>query len=174
MKKIIPILILIITVMSFSSCQKSGINLFKGSYSFKTSGEVIVTAEVTNDSTNTLIPAVMYASVSNDIGQLNICDANKEKGDVVVVINYLNGDVVTTTGFCEGNTIELDEYRRDVLPVSITALLSGGFFIKVSATGTIYDDNTIVFEMRYDGKASIGSATFNIRDRNIQMVAYRN
>ena len=53
-------------------------------------------------------------------------------------------------------------------------MFSSYYYIKVSGTGHIYDDNTIVFDMRYNGKGTIGSVTYKIKDKDVTMVAYRN
>lgn len=175
MKKILFACLLAITTATLCSCHKSGVNLFSGEYSFKTSGEISITAQAVIDDENITVPAVLNASLSNDIGQLNIAISDKKNDEVVVVINYLNGDVVTTTGFCDGKTIELDDYQRNTLPVSVNTLFSANStYITVSATGHMYDDNMIIFDMNYNGTAKIGSVTYKIKDKNLKMVAYRN
>lgn len=170
MKKTILILICLIAL---TSCQKSGINLFVGDYSFKTSGEISITAEGEINGNDINIPASLDVTLANDIGQLNISTSDKDNDQVIVVINYLNGDVVVTTGTCDGKTIELDSYQRDVLPVSVSAMFYDPS-IKISGTGQMYDDNMIVFDMHYKGKATIGSVTYKIKDKDVKMVAYRN
>lgn len=173
MKKILPILICFLVAMT--SCHKSGVNLFSGDYSFKTSGEISIKAQAIIDSININIPAEFNANLSNEIGQLNISVSDKESNEVVVVINYLNGDVVVTTGTCDGNHIELDEFRRNTLPASInTSLTISSTYITVGGSGQMYDDNMIVFDMKYKGTVKIGSVTYNLTDKNIKMVAYRN
>ena len=172
MKKTIFILL---SLLALTSCHKSGINLFSGDYSFKTSGEVSITAQAVIDSSNILIPAVLNASLSNDIGQMNICVSDRKHDEVIVVINYLNGDVITTTGTCDGKTIELDEFQRNTLPLSLNVMLSpNSTYVTVSGSGQMYDDNMIVFDMYLNGRATIGSVKYKLKDNNIKMVAYRN
>ena len=173
MKKIVFVLLLATTATFFSSCHKNGVKLFAGDYSFKTSGEVSIITEAVIDSNDIVIPAVLNVDLTNDIGQLNISVSDKENDEVIVVINYLNSDVTVTTGTCDGNTIELDEFERDVLPVSVTSLFTN-YSIKASATGQIYNDNMIVFDMNYYGKATTGSVTYTIMDKDAKLVAYRN
>lgn len=173
MKRIIPIFIC--CLIALSSCHKSGVNLFAGDYSFKTSGELSITAQAVIDSSNIVIPAILNANLSNDIGQLNICVSDKKNDEVIVVINYLNGDVVVTNGICDGNNIVLDDYQHNTLPVSINIPLTpSSTYITVSASGQMYDDNMIVFDMDYNGSVTIGSVTYRIKDKDIKMVAYRN
>ena len=173
MKKALLFLALCCSI-ALSSCKKDGVRLFVGDYSFKTSGDLAISVEAEYEGEDLPIPASLNLSLSNDIGQLNISSVDKESGEVMVVINYLCGDVVTTTGFCDGDEIELDEFRRTILPVSISTFISTYYYIKVSGKGRIYDDNTIVFDMKYNGKGSVGSVTYKIRDKNVKMVAYRN
>ncbi len=173
MKRFIPILIC--CLIALSSCHKSGVNLFAGDYSFKTSGELSITAQAVIDSSNIVIPAVLNANLSNDIGQLNICVSDKKNDEVIVVFNYLNGDVVVTNGTCDVMNIYLDDYQRNTLPVSINIPLTpSSTYITVSASGQMYDDNMIVFDMNYNGSVTIGSVTYKIKDKDIKMVAYRN
>lgn len=161
-------------LLALTSCHKSGVSLFVGDYSFKTTGEISIRANAVIDSSNVTIPAFLNVNLSNDIGQLNICASDEKNDQVIAVFNYLNGDVTVTTGTCNGNTIELDEFRHDFLPVSVTTLLSNNFYINVSGTGQMYDDNMIIFDMKYDGKAQVGSVTYKIKDKDIKIVAYRN
>ena len=164
-----------ICLLAMTSCHKKGVNLFVGDYSFKTSGEVSITAQAIIDDSNVIIPAVLNASLGDDIGQLNISVSDKDADEVIVVINYMNGDVITTTGTCDENIIELDDYQRNTLPLSLNVLLSGiNTYITVSARGQMYDDDMIVFDVTLDGRTTIGSVTYKIKDKNVKMVAYRN
>ena len=165
-------ILFIIVLLALTSCHKSGVSLFEGDYSFKTSGEISITVEGQIDTLDINIPASIDVSLANDVGQLNICASEKKNGKVVVVMNYLNGDVVVTSGTCNGNTIELSTFQRNVLPVSVSSLLSN-FSILVSGTGQMYDD-MIVFDMTYKGKANIGTVSYKIKEKEVKMVAYRN
>jgi hypothetical protein len=82
---------------------------------------------------------------------------------------------VVTNGTCDGKNIYLDDYQRNTLPVSINIPLTpSSTYITVSASGQMYDDNMIVFDMNYNGSVTIGSVTYKIKDKDIKMVAYRN
>ena len=172
MKRFIPILFC--CLIALSSCKKSGVKLFVGDYSFKTSGEVTVTAQAVVNGSNIPIPAEMNVDLGTDIGQLNISVSDKENHYVLVVINYVKGDVISNYGTCYGNTILLDEFKRNTLPITINSLLlPSNPYITVSGKGEMYD-NIIVFDMTIKGRATIGSFTYKIKDNNVQMFAYRN
>lgn len=174
MKRIVFVVLLAITAATLSSCHKTGVSLFVGDYSFKTSGEVSLIAQANINDNNIIIPAVVNVRLSNDIGQLNISGSDKGNDKVIVIINYLSGEVFSTTGTCNGNTIELDEFQRNILPVSVTTWSGMSTSIKISGTGHIYDDDCIVFNMTYNGKGTLDKITYIIKDNNIKMVAYRN
>lgn len=172
MKRFIPILFC--CLVALSSCKKSGVKLFVGDYSFKTSGEVTVTAQAVVNGSNIPIPAEMNVDLGTDIGQLNISVSDKENQEVIVVINYVNGDVVTTRGICDGTTIRLEEFQRNTLPISVNTLFSpSDTYITMGGKGEMYD-NMIVFDMTIQGRATVGSFTYKIKDNNVQMFAYRN
>ena len=175
MKKALLLLMATLTVLGLNSCRKGGVSLFAGDYSFKTSGEVSITATANINDDNLIIPAVLNASLSNDIGQLNISASDNSNDEVIVIINYLNGDVITTTGTCDGKTIILNDFQRNTLPVSVNIpFSSGSTYITVSAIGQMYDNDMIVFDMSYRGQATVWPLTYSISDKDIQMVAYRN
>lgn len=160
-------------LVAMASCQKSGINAFKGDYSFKSSGEVSVQRTTTIIDT-TIIPAKFNFTLPNEIGQLEIRTLDRKEKSVVVVMNYMNDEVIVVHGTCEGQTITLDEYQRNALIISIDSYLSSSCVINVNAEGHIYDDNTIVFDMVYDGTATIANIDFKIQGEDIHMVATRN
>lgn len=162
----------ILALMALSSCGKKGVNLFVGDYSFKTSGELAFTMSSGYGGID--LPASLNVSMSTDIGQLNISASDKKNDEVVVVINYFNGDVVVTTGTCNGNTIVLDAYQRSALPVTVTTLMNTTPSITVSGTGQMFDDDMIVFDMTYNGSVTLGETTYRVKDKDIKMVAYRN
>lgn len=172
MKRIFPVLIMM-GLLALTSCHKS-VKLFTGDYSFKISGEVYIAAKADVQGDDIIIPAALVVSLSNEIGQLNISPSDMDHDEVIVVINYLNGDVVTTTGTCDGNTIELDEFQRYILPISVSTWSGMSSTITVGGIGHIYEDDMIVFDMSYSGKGTLNNVTYIIRDKEVHMVAYRN
>lgn len=170
MKKIVFILISCLLVLS--SCQKKGINAFIGEYSFKSSGDVFI--QKGSDNNNDLIPSSFNYKLPDEIGQLEICTLDSKENTVLVVINYMDGEIITTKGTCEGQSIELKPFSRNTMKLSVYSLLSTNCVINIKATGHIYDDNTIVLDMVYDGTASIAGLSYAIHGNNIQMIATRN
>ena len=89
-------------------------------------------------------------------------------------MNYMSDEVIVVHGTCEGQTITLDEFQRNALSISVDSYVSSNCVVNVKAEGHIYDDNTIVFNMVYNGTATIANIDFKIQGDNIRMVATRN
>lgn len=168
MKKTSILLLAICCLLTLASCQKKGAPQFLGDYSFKTSGSV------TARSTYTLNHKEFDITLKNEIGQLQISSLDKKNDSVVVVMNYMDGDVIVTHAYCHDNEIVLKKFKRNALNLSF----DGSFEIKckvdVLAKGTIYDDNTLIFNMIYDGAAVLGPITYDLYGNDIRMVATRN
>ena len=167
MKKI-SLLFAIICLLALSSCQKRGINLFRGDYSFKTSGSV--TAKRAN-ATN---PAEFNITLDSEIGQLQIAKLDRKNDSLVVVMNYLNGDVVVTHAYCKGQNITFKEFKHNSLKVSIDGNIDMLCEVNVKAIGTMYDENTLILNMTYKGIAGVGNLKYDLYGDDIKMVATRN
>ena len=105
MKKI-SILLSVFCLIALASCQKKNAPLFRGDYSFKTSGSV--TLEEINPEDE---PASFTVSLPNEIGQLEISALDNGKDSVLVVMNTMGGEVVVTHAFCKDNEIFLRNFK---------------------------------------------------------------
>lgn len=169
MKRIIPILIC--SIIIFASCQKRGMQLFRGNYSFKTSGSVILDEIVAeNDS---IEPACYTIGLPNEIGQLEISSLGDDRDSLLVVMNTMGGEVVVARAFCKDNEIFLKDFNKN------TILFAGDSItlkneVRVQASGQMYEGNTLILDMIYDGEAEINEHSFSIHGDNIRMAAIRN
>ena len=166
MKRILPILIC--GLLAFSACQKRGMNLFRGDYSFKTSGSV--TMDEINPEGE---PASYTVSLPNEIGQLEISALGNDKDSVVVVMNTMGGEVVVTHAFCKDNEIFLKDFTKNTLLFTGDSITLKNE-VRVQASGQMYEDNTIILNMIYDGEAETSDRAFTIHGDNIRMAATRN
>ena len=152
----------------FASCQKKNAPLFLGDYSFKTSGSV------TLDEINTMDePASYTVSLPNEIGQLEISDLDNGKDSVLVVMNTMGGEVVVTHAFCKDNEIFLRDFKKNTLLFTGDSLtLKNNLHVK--ASGQMYEDNTLIINMVYEGEAETNGHTFKVYGDDIRMAAIRN
>ena len=167
MKKI-SILLSVCCLIALASCQKKNAPLFRGDYSFKTSGSVTLDEINTEDE-----PASFTVSLPNEIGQLEISDLGNGKDSVLVVMNTMGGEVVVTHALCKDNEIFLRDFKKNTL------LFTGDTItlkneVRVHATGQMYEDNTLILNMTYDGEAATNNRDFKIHGDDIRMAAIRN
>ena len=166
MKRII--LILFCALMALASCQKKNAPLFRGDYSFKTSGSVTLD-EINNEDE----PASYTVSLPNEIGQLEISDLGNGKDSVLVVMNTMGGEVVVTHAYCQDNEIFLRDFTKNTLLFTGDSLtLKNDLHVK--ASGKMYEENTLILNMTYQGEAESNERNFKIYGDDIRMAATRN
>jgi uncharacterized Zn ribbon protein len=167
MKKI-NIFLTLCCLLALVACQKKNAPLFRGDYSFKTSGSVALD-EIDPEEE----PASYIVSLPNEIGQLEISDLGNGKDSVLVVMNTMGGEVVVTHAYCDGNEIFLKDFTKNTLLFTGDSLTLKND-LSVKASGQMYEDNTIILNMIYDGEAETNERNFTIHGDNIRMAAIRN
>jgi len=168
MKKI-SLLFAMICLLAFTSCQKRGMNLFRGDYSFKTSGSVTLEEIVPLGGTGDRFTV----SLINEIGQLEISKLGDDKDSVLVVMNTMGGEVIVTHALCKENEIFLKDFTKNTLLFSDDAVTLKNE-VRVHATGQMYEDNMLILNMIYDGEAETDERSFIVHGDNIRMAATRN
>ena len=154
--------------MALSACQKKNAPLFRGDYSFKTSGSV------TLDEINAEDEPVSYTvSLPNEIGQLEISDLGNGKDSVLVVMNTMGGEVVVTHALCKDNEIFLRDYKKNTLLFTGDSLTLKND-LRVKASGQMYENNTLILNMTYEGEAETNDRSFKVYGDDIHMAAIRN
>lgn len=166
MKRIIPILFC--CLMALTSCQKKNAPLFRGDYSFKTSGSVTLDEINAEDE-----PASFTVSLPNEIGQLEISALDNGKDSVLVVMNTMGGEVVVTHAFCKDNEIFLRDFKKNTLLFTGDSITLKNE-LRVHASGQMYEDNTLILNMTYEGEAETSERNFKIYGDDIRMAAIRN
>ena len=88
-------------------------------------------------------------------------------------MNTLGGEVVVTHAFCDGNEIFLKDFTKNTLLFTGDSITLKNE-VRVQASGQMYEDNTIILNMIYDGEAETDERSFTIHGDNIRMAATRN
>ena len=166
MKKI-SILMTFCCLLALAACQKKNAPLFRGDYSFKTSGSVTL-EEINAEDT----PASYTIGLPNEIGQLEIKDLDNGRDSVLVVMNTMWGEVVVTHAFFQDNEIFLKDFTKNTLLFTGDSLTLKNE-LRVHATGQMYENNTLILNMIYQGEAETNERTFEIYGDNIRMAAIR-
>ena len=167
MKKI-SILLSVFCLIVLASCQKKNAPLFRGDYSFKTSGSVTLDEINAEDE-----PASFTVSLPNEIGQLEISALDNGKDSVLVVMNTMGGEVVVTHALCQDNKIFLRDFKKNTLLFTGDSLTLKNE-LRVQASGQMYEDNTLIINMIYEGEAETNERSFKIYGDDIRMAAIRN
>ena len=167
MKKI-NVFLTICCLMALVACQKKNAPLFRGDYSFKTSGSVTLEEINAEDE-----PASFTVSLPNEIGQLEISTLDNGKDSVLVVMNTMGGEVVVTHAFCKDNEIFLRDFKKNTLLFTGDSLTLKNE-LRVKASGQMYEDNTLILNMTYEGEAETNERNFKIYGDDIRMAAIRN
>ena len=164
-------LIAILALLTLASCQKSGMQLFRGDYSFKTSRSVVLDEIVPEG--DSVEPLSFTVSLLNEIGQLEISALGNEKDSLLVVMNTMGGEVIVTHAFCDGNEIFLNDFEKNTLLFTGDSITLKNV-MRVQASGQMYEDKTIILNMIYEGEAETANRDFSIYGDNIRMAATRN
>ena len=162
-------LLIICCLLAMAACQKKNAPLFRGDYSFKTSGSVVLDEIVANGETGDSFTV----SLPNEIGQLEISDLGDGKDSVLVVMNTMGGEVVVTHAFCKDNEIFLRDFKKNTLLFTGDSLTLKND-LRVKASGQMYEDNTLILNMTYDGEAESNERSFKVYGDDIRMAATRN
>ena len=161
-------LLIICCLMALASCQKKNAPLFRGDYSFKTSGSVTLDEIDPEDE-----PVSYTVSLPNEIGQLEIKDLDNGKDSVLVVMNTMGGEVVVTHAFCKDNEIFLRDFKKNTLLFTGDSLTLKND-LRVKASGQMYENNTLILNMTYEGEAETNERNFKVYGDDIRMAATRN
>ena len=146
-----------------SSCQsKEGLNLYKGEYSFKTSGSITLEKKAveSNETTNETI------SLAPESGQMSVLKIDESSGKVTM--NIIGADVMVFDAIIDG---QLKETER-IITIS-EALQKPQLKCKVSGVGEKYA-NTIIFSLNYTGGGSSALYNYNITESDVKCVAKLN
>ena len=168
MKNIRLVLFVFCALLALASCQKKNAPLFRGDYSFKTSGSVTLDEINAEDEPNSYT-----VSLPNEIGQLEISDLGNGKDSVLVVMNTMGGEVVVTHAFCKDNEIFLRDFKKNTLLFTGDSLTLKND-LRVHATGQMYENNTLILNMVYEGEAETNERSFKVFGDDIRMAAIRN
>ena len=171
MKNIRLVLFIFCALLTLVACQKKNAPLFRGDYSFKTSGSV--TLDEIMPEGDTIEPASFTVSLPNEIGQLEISALDNGKDSVLVVMNTMGGEVVVTSALCKDNEIFLRDFKKNTLLFTGDSLTLKNN-LRVHASGQMYEDNTLILYMKYEGEAETNERSFKIYGDDIRMAAIRN
>lgn len=177
---------LIVSLVLLSACTKEGPARFKGNYSFKTSGSVLLVKaddasgsggssgqDGTGNGSGVAEPQDrISAMIATESGQMDILTVDKSSGDMIITMNIIAGDAVTMDAVASGDRLEIVPFQRHVT-LKIDETIMTNALVTVKGYGERFD-NVVIFRMSYEGSCTHLTATYNISESSIQCVAKRN
>lgn len=177
MKPFVAALAVVVSLMSLISCEKEGVKLFDGNYSFKTSGILTVerTAKVSESDVSAGILDIpdgnrtFRLALTSESGQMNVIKTGDNS--VIVTMNVVGGDAFVFSGKAEGKVLTLDpavrfvSFRDGANTVSLE--------ITVSGTAEKHDD-VAIFTLEYTGGGETTLYDYKILASEVKCVAKLN
>lgn len=173
-QKAITVLLVFAAILTFTSCTKTKNELFKGYYSFKTSGILTIEKEVCDLDGNRISIEEIEVNLTPENGQMNILSVDDKTGAMIVTMNIVGGDMLKYDATADKNTLTIENQRRNIKleDVELTSMMA-----LVSGTGKKYDNN-VVFDFKYEGSSvkttALTETTFTIIDSEVNCVAKSN
>lgn len=177
MKPFVAALAVVVSLMSLISCEKEGVKLFDGNYSFKTSGILTVerTAKVSESDASAGILDIpdgnrtFRLALTSESGQMNVIKTGDNS--VIVTMNVVGGEAFVFSGKAEGKVLTLDpavrfvSFRDGANTVSLE--------ITVSGTAEKHDD-VAIFTLEYTGGGETTLYDYKILASEVKCVAKLN
>lgn len=177
MKPFVAALAVVVSLMSLISCEKEGVKLFDGNYSFKTSGILTVerTAKVSESDASAGILDIpdgnrtFKLALTSESGQMNVIKTGDNS--VIVTMNVVGGDAFVFSGKAEGKVLTLDHavrfvsFRDGANTVSLEVTVSG--------TAEKHDD-VAIFTLEYTGGGETTLYDYKILASEVKCVAKLN
>ena len=177
MKPFVAALAVVVSLMSLISCEKEGVKLCDGNYSFKTSGILTVerTAKVSESDASAGILDIpdgnrtFRLALTSESGQMNVIKTGDNS--VIVTMNVVGGDAFVFSGKAEGKVLTLDpavrfvSFRDGANTVSLE--------ITVSGTAEKHDD-VAIFTLEYTGGGETTLYDYKILASEVKCVAKLN
>ena len=199
MKPFVAALAVVASLLSFCSCEKEGVKLFDGNYSFKTSGILTIerTAKVSESDASAEIPARISDSgntgwpdidlpdlpdvdfpdgnrtfklpLTSESGQMNIIKTGNNS--VIVTMNIVGGDALVFNGKAEGKVLTLDPAVRFLSFRDGANTVS--LEVTVSGTAEKHDD-VAIFTLEYTGGGETTLYDYKILASEVKCVSKLN
>ena len=177
MKPFVAALAVVVSLMSLISCEKEGVKLFDGNYSFKTSGILTIerTAKVSESDASAGILDIpdgnrtFRLALTSESGQMNVIKTGDNS--VIVTMNVVGGDAFVFSGKAEGKVLTLDpavrfvSFRDGANTVSLEVTVSG--------TAEKHDD-VAIFTLEYTGGGETTLYDYKILASEVKCVAKLN
>ncbi|MDE7149605.1 MAG: hypothetical protein K2O01_04260 [Bacteroidales bacterium] len=157
-----------------TSCDKDT-RQFKGAYSSKTSGSLVLQKAIPSALDTLNLPDTMTVSLTPESGQMRIAEI-KDNADynLLVSLNLLAGDALSFRAKAEdgGIILETTPYER-YIQANVSTDVKMTLGIMTGGRGRIYDD-VIVFDLDYQGLGLYNGVPYTVIDSRVSCIATLN
>lgn len=160
-------------LIALTSCEKEGVEMYEGFYSYKLSGTVTVDKllieSVDIPDTEPAEPAEPVEAtlpLISESGQMNVL--KKGADSLIITMNAIGGDVLVIDACVKGNDLEISEFSRVVKVEDGSRTVS--LNCTVSGSGKKYDD-VIIMDLVYLGQGSSTLYDYSIKSSSVKCVA---
>ena len=164
---------LALALIVLGSCEKEGVDLYEGYYSYKLSGSVTVektlieAAEIPD--TEAPEPVEAKLALISENGQMNVL--KKGADSLIITMNAIGGDVLVLDACVKDNDLEISEFSRIVKVEDGSRSIS--LNCTASGSGKKYDE-IIILESSYLGEGSSTLYDYSIKSSSVKCVAKLN
>lgn len=175
-------IVLLVMATLFSSCEKSDVEIFNGTYSYKTSGKVaLLPSDYVNASdeekayleTMGMTPSPQWIALQPEQGQMHIRSVSEDDNTVIITFNDLFGNACMANAIIDGDNISISDAQQKTIAVTDGSEKLGGGFVVYTGEGHIYDD-VIVLTLTYNGVVSISGVNMSIVESYVECIATLN
>ena len=162
-----------LALIVLGSCEKEGVDLYEGYYSYKLSGSVTVektlieAAEIPD--TETPEPVEAKLALISENGQMNVL--KKGADSLIITMNAIGGDVLVLDACVKDNDLKISEFSRIVKVEDGSRSIS--LNCTASGSGKKYDE-IIILEFSYLGEGSSTLYDYSIKSSSVKCVAKLN
>lgn len=159
-------------LLLLSSCSKD-LDRYKGSYSFKTSGDLVLkVVEVASDTLSVSAGDTLTLPLSNEWGQMNVVVRDKSDKTMLVTMDVMGGEATAFEAEATESHITLLPKQR-YITVQILNNITQRTLVTVTGEGERYG-NVLLFKLDYSGTLNALSGKYEILESKVECVAERN
>lgn len=157
-----------------TSCNKD-VRQFKGAYSSKTSGSLVLQKAIPSAFDTLHLPDTMTVSLTPESGQMRIAEIKDDKDyNLLVSMNLLAGDALSFRAKAKDGDIHLEPTTNErYIQANVSSNVKMTVGVKTGGHGRIYED-VIVFDLDYQGFGQYNGVPYRIIDSRVNCVATAN
>lgn len=156
-------------LLLLSSCSKD-IDRYKGSYSFKTSGDLVLkVVETISDTLPVSVGDTLTLPLTNEWGQMNVVVRDKSAKTMLVTMDVMGGEATAFEAEASESHITLLPKER-YITVQILNNITQRTQVTVTGTGERYG-NVLLFKLNYSGTLNAVSGKYEILESKVECVA---